>query len=463
MASIPESFLNFVQSGRIPQPQDFLSALASSSPTSIRINPSKSNDQYEYENVPWCSWGYYLDERPIFTLDPDFHAGKYYVQEASSMSLFYILENILSNMKDPLVLDISAAPGGKSTLISSMLHRNNHGILVSNDIITSRAYTLKYNLAKEGHDHCIVTNAPPKGFSKMPPIFDIILVDAPCSGEGLFRKDPSAMDEWSPENVRMCANRQKDIIDDIIGLLKPNGYLIYSTCTFNSSENIDNVQYFAEKYTLASVPIDFPNYWGIFEDINEGHYGYQFFPHRTKGEGFFISLLQKPSADVVPVKEHHTSTLLKPLSKRQEETISHWINSISESDYLGLDKVENVHILPKKLIAIGELLKQNKVQIIDIGTTIGTFKKDIFIPHHHLALSHRMHPHIERVSLNTHQALQYLKKENLFLDTSSQGWACMQHNGLGLGWAKLLTNRINNYLPNELAIKMDISKASDCQ
>ncbi|MEZ4911404.1 MAG: hypothetical protein R2774_11130 [Saprospiraceae bacterium] len=456
MSKIPDAFIDFINSGRTPEPTLFLSTLREGSPTSIRINPSKNIENPQLEIVPWCAWGYYLSERPIFTLDPSFHAGKYYVQEASSMSVYYVLDMILTKMNNPVILDISAAPGGKSTIISSMLKSRNDGILVSNDIISSRAYTLKYNLAKEGNGNTIVTNAHPKSFAKIPSIFDIIVVDAPCSGEGLFRKDPSAMQEWSPENVQMCAARQKDIISDLIGLLKPSGYLVYSTCTYNASENMENIHHFIEKYGLRSIPIQFDKDWHIFEDTENGNFGYQFYPHRTKGEGFFISLLQKPNGNDVQIREHRTSTLLRPLSKRQIEEISTWVQWNADFESLGIDKVDNVHLLPNTCIDIAEKLKLGKVQIIDIGTTIGTFKKDIFIPHHHLALSKNLHTTVQKCELNKSQALQFLKKENLVLDMNMTGWVCMLFEGLPIGWAKFLPNRINNYLPSEYAIKMDI-------
>ena len=193
----------------------FANAQDEPSPVSVRLN-----DKFRLipsdEKVPWCHSGYYLKERPLFTADPLLHAGVYYVQEASSMFLQQALEQYASPVS--VVLDLSAAPGGKSTLISQFLDKN--GFLVSNEIIRSRAYILAENMIKWGNDNFLVSNNSPEDFRKLPSFFDVLVVDAPCSGEGMFRKDAGAIGEWNEQNVAMCAARQKNILNDVWVTLK---------------------------------------------------------------------------------------------------------------------------------------------------------------------------------------------------------------------------------------------------
>src|SRR5574344_2855112 len=220
--------------------ESFLRALEEDAPVSVRLNPVKSFGFQEEGKVPWCEQGYYLSERPTFTFDPLFHSGCYYVQEASSMFLDAVLRHYVS--RPVRMLDLCAAPGGKSTLACSALPEGS--LLVANELIRSRAQILSENLIKWGYPNCIATNNDPKDFSFLRGFFDLIIVDAPCSGEGMFRKDANALQEWSPENVDLCSKRQLRILYDIWDCLAPEGTLIYSTCTFNERENEDVVARF---------------------------------------------------------------------------------------------------------------------------------------------------------------------------------------------------------------------------
>ena len=221
--NLPEPFVSRTQELLKEELPAFLDALDYPSPVSVRVN-----DKMEYlpsdDTVKWCDAGYYLAERPVFTLDPLLHAGVYYVQEASSMFLQQALNQFV--VPQSVVLDLCAAPGGKSTLISQYL--STHGMLVSNEIIRSRAYILAENLIKWGNDTVVVSNNEPKDFQRLPSFFDAVVVDAPCSGEGMFRKDAGAVGEWSEQNVMMCARRQRDILMDVWDTLKKDGILISS-------------------------------------------------------------------------------------------------------------------------------------------------------------------------------------------------------------------------------------------
>src|SRR5690606_4280290 len=205
--------------------------------TSIRLNPFKPTelDFYLSEQVQWCDRGYYLANRPQFTLDPLFHAGAYYVQEASSMFIAHIIQTLGLDKEALFAADVCAAPGGKSTLLNSYLHPNS--LLLSNEIIKSRSIILQENLTRWGASNVVVSNNDPSAFRRLPGFFDLLLVDAPCSGSGMFRKDEDAIDEWSEANVKLCSERQQRILSEVLTALKTNGYLIYSTCSYSQEEN----------------------------------------------------------------------------------------------------------------------------------------------------------------------------------------------------------------------------------
>jgi len=448
---LPDSFIQSLE----PKFSDgdllaLLTALDQQAPTSIRTNPNKPSTPVEGKNVQWCPLGTYLKERPVFTLDPSFHAGAYYVQEASSMFIWHILEQIAGQNKDIRILDLSAAPGGKSTLIAAFL--NHKGLLVANEIVKNRAYTLKYNLSKEGYSNVVVTNNDPKDFTVLEDYFDIILVDAPCSGEGMFRKDPNAITEWSPQNVTSCAIRQQKILTDILPSLKEGGHLIYSTCTYNDDENINNVKYGIEEFDMSSVKINTENTWGITEIQKENAIGYQFYPHKTNGEGFFAAVLQKTSPNNT-IKWRVDDKNIVDLDKKQIPIVASWVN-LAQKELL-VDKVGNIHLFPSEYKEDARILS-HYLRLIYCGTTLGTLNKTVFIPDHSLALSLDRSVDIPIVELNKMDALRYLKRELNDIDSPHKSWVLATYEGLGIGWLKNLGNRINNYLPAEYRILMKI-------
>ena len=237
----------------------FEEALQTEVPVSIRPNATKCAKEVEGEPIPWASSGVYLKNRPTFTFDPLFHAGCYYVQEASSMFVERVLQ---AYVKEPVVmLDLCAAPGGKSTLCRSVLPEGS--LLIANEVMRNRSQILAENLIKWGHPEVIVTNNDPADFTDLTHLFDVILTDVPCSGEGMFRKDQVAVDEWSLENVDVCWKRQRRILTDIWPALKPGGLLIYSTCTFNREEDEDNVAWIAKELGAEILPVPMEEGWGI--------------------------------------------------------------------------------------------------------------------------------------------------------------------------------------------------------
>ena len=317
MANLPE---DFIRETRLVMGDErfnsFLEAFNEDAPTSIRLNPLHRGTVPYVQQVPWCPEGYYLEGRPQFTFDPLFHAGCYYVQEASSMFVTHVLRAILSSLTPHLsplnVLDLCAAPGGKSTAAITVLPKGS--TLVSNEPIATRAQILLENITKWGWPDCIVTNNYPRDFRKAKAEFDVILCDVPCSGEGMFRKDPNAISEWSLQNVEKCWRLQREIVADAWECLNPGGILIYSTCTFNTKENEENVRWIMENYDAESITIPTEPSWGITGSLLEGFDVpvYRFIPGIIRGEGLFMAVLRKPGdSSFVAQKDHPPITRLK--------------------------------------------------------------------------------------------------------------------------------------------------------
>ena len=299
MTNLPEEFI--LQTRQLMGEERFncyLEAFEEEAPVSIRVNPRLVNHEpVPMIHVPWCPEGFYLSERPQFTFDPLFHAGCYYVQEASSMFITHIIRSLASRLSfiiSPLsILDLCAAPGGKSTAAISVLPEGS--TMVSNEPIPNRAQILLENITKWGYPNCTVTNNYPRDFRKAKAKFDIIICDVPCSGEGMFRKDPATIGEWSMQNVEKCWRLQREIVADAWECLNPGGILIYSTCTFNTKENEENVLYFMEEFDAEILDIPTEPSWNITGSLLEGFDApvYRFIPGITRGEGLFICALRK--------------------------------------------------------------------------------------------------------------------------------------------------------------------------
>ena len=295
MVKLPKAFVD--ETRRIfgeERFERFLKAFDEEAPVSVRLNPKRTTMVEAGEQVPWCAEGYYLNERPQFTFDPLLHAGCYYVQEAASMFVTSILRSVdHGDWTASTALDMCAAPGGKSTALRSVLPDD--CVLISNEPMGNRAQILLENITKWGTPGCIVTNNYPRDFRKAKLKFDLILCDVPCSGEGMFRKDPNAISEWSEQHVEKCWQLQREIVADAWECLNPGGMFIYSTCTFNTKENEENIQWILDHFEadVIEVPID-PS-WGITGSLLEGFDQpvYRFIPGITRGEGLFVCALRK--------------------------------------------------------------------------------------------------------------------------------------------------------------------------
>ncbi|PWK75260.1 16S rRNA C967 or C1407 C5-methylase (RsmB/RsmF family) [Mucilaginibacter oryzae] len=418
-------------------------------PTSIRVNPFKLSDLKNTSNVPWCPQGYYLDSRPSFTFDPLFHAGCYYVQEASSMFIDHIVKNIHQNNDDTIkVLDLCAAPGGKSTLLNSALQPAD--LLVANEIIKTRVPILADNLSRWGTANTIVTNNDPKDFTRLKSFFDIILVDAPCSGSGMFRKDPEAMNEWSESNVNLCHQRQERILADVYPALKGDGYLIYSTCSYSHQENEDMLDWLCTAFELESVRIPINDDWGIVETQSpvKKAWGYRFYPGKVKGEGLFASCLRKKenSGNLVSFKNNTQ----QKLPGKELDLVRSYINNPDEFYYF---KVNDDWMAINRNHKESLNILQRHLYIKKSGVLIGKLAGKDLIPDHELALSVIVNKDaVLQTALNKEQAIQYLRRDNIDLNTTDKGWTLMTYQDHPLGWAKLLPNRINNYYPKEIRI-----------
>jgi 16S rRNA C967 or C1407 C5-methylase (RsmB/RsmF family)/NOL1/NOP2/fmu family ribosome biogenesis protein len=417
------------------------------SPTSIRANPFKKTLIKTNGQVPWCAEGYYLDTRPSFTFDPLFHAGSYYVQEASSMFIAYILQHI-KNDEPVKILDLCAAPGGKSTLINSAMTPDD--LLVANEIIKTRVPILADNLSRWGTANTIATNNDPKDFNRLTGFFDIILVDAPCSGSGMFRKDPAAMNEWSENNVSLCHQRQERILADIYPALAEDGYLIYSTCSYSHQENEDILDWLCTEFELETVRIPINKEWGIVETQSpeQNAWGYRFYPGQVKGEGLFASCLRKKesSGNLLSFKNNRN----QKVDNNEFELVKAYINDPAAYYFSKVnDDWLAINIQHKESLN----LLQHHLYLKKSGVRIGKLAGRDLIPDHELALSTIVNKNaVLQTELDYDNAILYLRRENFTVDTNDKGWSLMTFNGLALGWAKLLPNRINNYYPKELRI-----------
>jgi NOL1/NOP2/sun family putative RNA methylase len=416
--------------------------------TSIRLNSSKNLKpeifNIKHSNIPWSEYGYYLESRPSFTFDPLFHAGCYYVQEASSMFLEQAIKQTVDLSKPIKVLDLCAAPGGKSTHIHSLISKES--LLVSNETIRSRANILKDNIIKWGCENVVVTNNDPRDFAKLENYFDLIVVDAPCSGSGLFRKDPDAINEWSENNVQLCSQRQQRILADVWPALKKDGKLIYSTCSYSKEEDEEIVEWLNSYLSIANCQLSVDKNWGIVESGG----GYRFWPDKLKGEGFFIACIQKKEGKIDP--SYMKKSKLEFANKSETEIIERRIKKERRS----LTKHNNtVYAWPEIHVSDFSYLL-NQMRVIYSGILIGELMRDKLVPAHALAMSNFVSDSFARIELSYEQSVQYLQRKDMSISTANKGWQLATNQGHILGWVNVLANRINNYYPKELRILKDI-------
>ncbi len=476
MRELPEKFVKMLKGLRL---EDLADSLRCGEPAvSIRINQRKASHhdmnggkpelaESADSAVPWCPTGYYLPERPAFTLDPAFHQGRYYVQEASSMFHRYIVKTLLK-MRNELsiakcdeqvaLLDACAAPGGKTTAVIDALPDGS--IVVANEYIPARAAILRENAIKWGFPGIIITRGDTCDLGKLTSTFDIVMADVPCSGEGMMRKDQDAVAQWSEGLIAECADRQWIIINNLWNALRPGGYLIYSTCTFNRQENEEMVSRIISELGGESVNIPIDDSWGISNAIDSPHHCYRFLPGKVRGEGLFASVIRKngeisSTARFERPSKGKSKNTKGDKAKSDEKLIkmaSGWVNNNGSMD-IYVD-AERVTAFPKSYARLLKAVKE-RVDVIHEGILIGTIKGKDLIPSQSLAMSLDINTgSFDHFDLSRDEALHYLHGDALTLpETVKRGFILLTYENRPLGFVKNLGNRSNNLYPAAWRIK----------
>ena len=423
----------------------FEQALAEEPVVSIRYNSCKMQPCDHIGVVPWAALGRYLDSRPVFTADPLFHAGCYYVQEASSM----FVEQVVRQLVDAPVraLDLCAAPGGKSTHLLSLLPEGS--MLVSNEPVPQRAQVLAENVTKWGNASSVVTRNEPADFAQFRNFFDFVLVDAPCSGEGMFRKDDFAVEQWSVSNVELCARRQREILTGVWDSLRPGGILVYSTCTFNREENEDCVEWIANELGAEPVALDICDEWNITGSLTTtGLPVYRFIPGFTAGEGLFLAVLRKDGESEVMQPR---MPRIKPVAAKLKADVEKWLAEAGRFEFVMSG--DTLTALPKEHAA-AMLSLQQKLKTLKCGLPIADVKNDKLLPLHALSMSNDIDAGaFNAVELDRERALAYLHREALVFADAPLGYLLMTYKGVPLGFVKNIGNRANNMYPAEWRIR----------
>ena len=401
------------------------------------------------DTVPWADMGYFLHQRPSFTFDPLFHAGLYYVQEASSMFLGQAMLQLV-DLSSPLkVLDLCASPGGKSTHLQSMLSAGS--LLVSNEVIRARANVLRENIVKWGASQVVVTNNDPKDFTVLSGYFDVMVVDAPCSGSGLFRRDPEAISEWSLNNVLLCSQRQQRILADSWAALKEDGLLIYSTCSYSTDEDEAIMDWISQELGAVNCMLKTASGWGIVESTSpRGNTGYRFWPDKVKGEGFFMACFRKCTGEDEVKRKARKSPEMTTRAER--EMVAHWMNT---EGLTFIKYQQTVYAWPEVRYTDFAFLLE-RLRVVYSGIRAGELMRDKLVPDHALAMSGLVLAQIPHMVLSNENAIRYLQRKEFSLPDAPTGWALAAYEEKALGWMNILPGRINNYYPKELRILKDI-------
>lgn len=423
-----------------------LKAIADTEPAvSVRVNTARGIAvPAGAVRVPWCSDAFYCDGRPRFTFDPALHAGAYYVQDASSMFIAHVIRSLVTG---PVrYLDLCAAPGGKTTAAMQVLPQGS--LLVANEVMPQRAKTLCDNVMRWGNPSCAVTSAAADRIGRLTHFFDVVAADVPCSGEGMFRKDVTALEQWSPRLVEECAALQRSIIDDAWDALRPGGLLIYSTCTYNRSEDEDNVAHIIEKYGALPVEVPTNDEWNIAGAVCGDAPCYRFMPHRTRGEGLFMAVLRKPDTER---RREPKMKKAKPSQRpaKMPATVSQWLAQPDDYEIkMSGDSLIAVPAVHAQSLAVVEAI----VGVLSMGVELGVTKGKSLVPSHALALSTALRADaFATVEVDYATAIAYLRGDAVVID-APRGHVLLTCRGHVLGFANNLGNRANNMYPKPLRI-----------
>lgn len=435
---LPQEFLQMIESYNAPRLAELQGALLTDPSVSVRLNTAKGAlAAGGYEHVPWCDRGLYLDGRHPFTFDPAWHQGLYYVQDASSMFVAHAVACITADGRPRRVLDACAAPGGKTTAVIDALPAGSG--VTANEWDPRRAAILRENLTKWGYPLVAVTQGDTSRFTPMTGCFDIIVADVPCSGEGMMRKDPGAISQWSRQLVRQCADRQREIIDNLWPALAPGGHLIYSTCTFNRDENELIIDYITSTYGAESVELPVSPGWGIIPGIDSRHHCYRFIPGQVRGEGLFMAVLRKPGeAGPIP-PDRQPKNRQKSVGRKSAATVAaevrQWVEGASDW------RLEDGRVIASFHPAAAEMPLRCDLEV-------ATVKGRDYLPSQALAMSTAL----RRGTMAEHEvdaatAIEYLSCRAVTLDGAPRGIVLLTYGGRPLGFVKNLGSRANNLYP----------------
>ena len=436
------------------------SAFEQPASVSVRVNPFKKGGDVRGREVRWNPHGRILEQRPVFTLDPLFHGGAYYVQDSSSMFVGHAFRTLMSTFMRPSgrnirVLDLCAAPGGKTTDLAASL-REMYGdgfILVSNEVMKARVGVLADNVALWGDPNVVVTCDDPRAFAALDGFFDVIVADVPCSGEGMFRKDEEAQKQWSVDNVALCEARQRRIVADVWPALAQNGLFIYSTCTFNNKENDGNVGWISEE--LSAEPLMKEDAVPGMPGVIKTELGYSLVPGFVEGEGQYCSALLKTgtsSAEPLPLRPARR----RPAADDGKSAIPSDVCRLFDRDVFLKSRGGTVIAIPSGLKDEVALL-ENFLHVVASGCAAGVVKGKDFVPDADLALSLMLaEDAFPAVDVDREKALAFLHRDAVVLDDAPRGYVLIRYEGVNLGFVKNIGNRCNNLHPQSRRIRMNI-------
>ena len=435
--NLPESFIQQLQELVPDEWEALVDAISTTEPSvAVRVNDARGAIvPAGARQVPWCGKGFYLNDRPAFTFDPDWHAGRYYVQDASSMFISHVIKHFIH---EPVrYLDLCAAPGGKTTAALQALPAGS--LVVANEIVPPRARVLADNIIRWGNPHCVVTSNAPANFGKLTHFFDVIATDVPCSGEGMMRKDDEAVAQWSPQLVDQCAERQRGILSDAWNALRPGGLLIYSTCTYNRQENEEIADFIVNELGATSLEVPIEPSWNIHPAIGSDCHCYRFMPHRVDGEGLFMAAFRKdgnaPRQDI-RIKGKNT--------KKCDEIGKNWLD---DPDDFAIEQQGDLYVATPVEWRNEISALRASLNVLHAGLELATVMGRKTMPHHALAMSSaRAGDAFPVCEVDYSTALRYLRGESIAVD-GPRGYVLIAHEGAVLGFANNLGNRANNLYP----------------